>query len=56
MIMRTELAVLGTLTTLLGVASQLAVFSTRIEWHMLAPLLVCMYSALAVLLFLVRPW
>lgn len=47
----TGLALLGTLAALLGVVSHLTIF-TRIEWHMLAPLLVWVYSALAFLLFL----
>lgn len=51
MIFPTELALLGTLAALLGVVSHLTIF-TRIEWHMLAPLLVWVYSALAFLLFL----
>ena len=52
MIVTTELAVLGTLTALLGVVSHLAIFN-RIEWHMLAPLLIWIYPALAFLLFLI---
>jgi hypothetical protein len=53
MIVKKEIAVLGTLTTLLGVVSQLAVFFTRMEWYMLAPLMVCVYPAVLVLLFLI---
>lgn len=51
MIVTTKLALLGTLTALLGVVSHLAVF-TRIQWRMLAPLLLWVYPALAFLLFL----
>lgn len=51
MIIPTELALLGTLAALLGVVSHVTIL-TRIKWHMLAPLLVWVYSALAFLLFL----
>lgn len=51
MVISTELALLSTLAALLGVVSHLTIF-TRIGWHMLAPLLVWVYSALAFLLFL----
>ena len=51
MIDKTELAVLGTITALLGVVSHLAIFD-RVDWRLLAPLLIWIYSALAVLLFL----
>lgn len=51
MIRTPEFAALGTLTALLGVISHLAIF-TRIEWHIILPLLIWVYSALALLLFL----
>lgn len=51
MIVTTQLALLGTLTALLGVVSHLTIF-TRIEWQKLAPLLIWVYPALAFLLFL----
>jgi hypothetical protein len=53
MTVKAELAVLGTLITLLGMVSHLAVFLAGIEWNMLAPLLVCIYPALAFLVFLI---
>ncbi|KAH8744752.1 hypothetical protein F5883DRAFT_588868, partial [Diaporthe sp. PMI_573] len=43
--------VLGTITALLGVVSHLAIFN-QVDWRLLAPLLLWIYSALAVLLFL----
>lgn len=49
--MKTELVILGIVTPLLGVASHLAVFFTRLEWYKIAPLLVFVYPALAVLLY-----
>jgi cytochrome c oxidase subunit IV len=52
MIMKIELIVLSTLTALLGMVSRLAVFFTQMEWYVLAPILVCVYPALTLLLFL----
>jgi hypothetical protein len=52
MIVKTELALLGTLNALLGVVSHLAIFN-RIDWRLLVPLLIWIYSALAVLFFFI---
>lgn len=49
--MKKELVILGVVTPLLGVVSHLAVFFTRLEWYKIAPLLVFVYPALAVLLY-----